>query len=717
MTGPFGAASHHDVLVLLVQIAVLLAAARAFGAIAQHLKQPSVVGEILAGILLGPSLLGAVAPSLGAWVIPQTPVQGYLLETIALLGVMFLLLITGIETDLPLIRRHAKTAAGASLGGLVLPFATGLLLGWYMPESLLAESHQRLVFALFVATAMSISAIPVIAKVLMDMDLMRRDVGQTILAAGMTDDAIGWILLSIVAGLAAGAGVTAGGVALAVGKVALVMVFSFTLGRWMVKRAIDFVQDEVRARDRMLTLVVVLTMLWGALTQALGLEAALGAFLMGMLVGQMPRLPTEVVHTIESMGLAVFAPVFFAVAGLKVDVLNLLTPKLIGIALLVIAVATFGKVGGVYLGARITGKRDHWTALSLGAGMNARGAMEIIVATIGLRLGILSQDMFSIIVLMAMVTSLLAPPTLRWALSRTTPEDQELDRLRREELAAGSLIANVRRVLIPVRLRPESDPIHRVEAYIVRKMRERAPLSATLLTVSPPEEREASNAFLQKLKGEFAPADVTTKVVEGREPEAAILDEAEKHYQLMLLGATDTAPGSGSLFHPIVDEMVRLAPCSTLVIKGNGGGANWPPRRLLVPTNGSVASRHAADVASLLASEANEEVIVLNVAEQRGGLSGYGALAGSATREMDARRRFVDELVERGRAYDVATRGTVTVGSEVDSVILETARRERIDLIVVGTDVRPGSDRLFLGPRVERILYDAPCPVIVINAG
>jgi nucleotide-binding universal stress UspA family protein len=205
-------------------------------------------------------------------------------------------------------------------------------------------------------------------------------------------------------------------------------------------------------------------------------------------------------------------------------------------------------------------------------------------------------------------------------------------------------------------------------------------------------------------------------VVEGREPGAAILDEAQKHYQLMLLGATDSAPRSGSLFHPMVDEMVRLAPCATVVIKGNGGGATWPPKRVLVPTNGSVASRHAADIASLLATEANEEVIVLNVAEERGGLSGYGALGGSITREMDARRHFVDELVERLRAYDVSARGVVTMGSDVDSVILETARRERIDLLVVGTDVRPGSDRLFLGPRVERILYGAPCPVIVINA-
>src|SRR5690606_25658936 len=125
-----------------------------------------------------------------------------------------------------------------------------------------------------------------------------------------------------------------------------------------------------------------MTFTWGALTQGLGLEAVLGAFIMGILFGQMPRLPDSVTHTLESIALGIFAPIFFAVAGLKVNLLNLLQPQLILIALAVIAVASLGKVVGTYLGARLIGRRDHWTALSFGAGLNARGAMEIIIATI-----------------------------------------------------------------------------------------------------------------------------------------------------------------------------------------------------------------------------------------------------------------------------------------------------------------------------------------------
>jgi Kef-type K+ transport system membrane component KefB len=141
--------------------------------------------------------------------------------------------------------------------------------------------------------------------------------------------------------------------------------------------------------------VVVCTCAWGAASQALHLEAVLGAFVVGVLFGQMPRLPDEVRRKLESVTLAILAPIFFAVAGLTVNLAGLLEPRLLGLALVVIAVATGGKVIGTCLGARLIGGRDHWTALAFGAGLNARGAMEIIVATIGLKLGILGPDMFS----------------------------------------------------------------------------------------------------------------------------------------------------------------------------------------------------------------------------------------------------------------------------------------------------------------------------------
>lgn len=715
----FTAASHHDILVLLFQIALLLFAARALGEVAQRLGQPAVVGEILAGILLGPSFLSSLIPVLGEWIVPQTEVQGYLLEVVSLIGAIFLLLITGLETDLALVRRHARTAIGVSFGGISTTFASGFLLGMFLPDFLLADPEQRLVFALFVATAMSISAIPVIAKVLMDLNLMRRDIGQTIIAAGMSDDTTGWILLSIVAGLAGGQAVTAGSVLAIVGSVLGFMVLSFTLGRWLVKRLLDFVQDEVISQDRLLTLVLVLTFTWGALTQALNLEAVLGAFVIGILLGQMPRLPAKVHHQLESVALGIFAPIFFATAGLKVNVLNLLEPQLIGIALLVILIATMGKVVGTYMGARLIGRRDHWTALSFGAGLNARGAMEIIIATIGLQLGILGQDMFSIIVIMAMATSLMAPAALRWVLSHVEPEAQELERLRREEMAAESIVAGIHRVLLPVRKREGGGTgLQTVEARLLERMGVHTDLSVTLFNVADPEASVEGAAFLAELAPLFKGNEVLSKVVESTDAANAILNEVSKDYDLLVLGASERHRGREILFSPLVDSLVRMSPVPTMVVQGPRQLMEYRPERILIPTTGTIASRNAAEVAFALGKPGSECVLIMKVVEPVSRRYDYREAASETyeARQHEQARQIVEGVAELGKLYDVMAETIVVEGDAPEEKILEVAAAEDIDLIVLGTDLRPGSTRLYLGPRVEYILAHAGCPVVVVNS-
>lgn len=707
-------APHDVVLRLLLQVAFLLFAARALGELAMRLGQPSVVGEILAGIVVGPSLLGTLVPAAGEWLVPHTAQQLHLLEVFSLTGALFLLLVTGLETDLALIRRHARTALGVSAGGITVTLTSGFALGLLLPDDLLGPSATRLVFAMFVATAMSISAIPVIAKVLMDLGLMRRDIGQTIIASGMCDDTVGWILLSLVAGLAAGEAVSAVTVLATVGKVLAFLVFSFTAGRWLVKRALDTIQDEATSRDRLLTLVVTLMFAWAALTQALHLEAVLGAFVMGILFGQMPRLPEEVRHKLESLALGVFAPIFFAVAGLKVNLQSILEPRLFGLALAVIAVATLGKVVGTYAGARLVGRRDHWTALSFGASLNARGAMEIIIATIGLSLGILSRDMFSIVVLMAMATSIMAPPALRFVLRHVAPGEDELERLRREELAAGSLIARIHRVLVPVRFRSDGAPaMPRAAAEVLARMGARNPLSITLLTVVGPGRRADGTAFLDAVRRDFPGADVVTKAVESDDAAGVILAEAQKNYDLLLLGATERLTTSDTLFTSLVDLLVRSAPCTTLVVKApvRRDGAQ-PFRSIVVPTNGKVEAKTAAELGFTLA-DAQTAVHILNVVrEDRDATDASGRMV---RQRWDDGRVFVDDLCALGSAFGARAKGDLRRGAEADAVILDFVHEQRADVLILGTAVHVGSARLFLGSRVERILNEAACTVIVVN--
>ncbi|MBA3533920.1 MAG: cation:proton antiporter [Ardenticatenales bacterium] len=708
----FTPVDHHDILLLLIQVTVLLGVARLLGEVALRLGQSSVIGEILAGIILGPSLLSTFVPFVGQWIMPHSPAQGHLLEVISLLGAMLLLLITGLETDLALIRQHARSAIGASVGGILFTFTSGCALGLLLPDFLLADPSHRTVFTLFIATSMVISSIPIIAKVLMDLGLMRRDISQTILAAGMSDDTAGWILLSVVAGLATGGSENVGGVLRALGSVALFLALSFTLGRWLVRRTLDYVQDEMVSPERLLTLVMVLTLGWGAISQGLGLEAVLGAFVMGILLAQMPHLPTSVRHTLESITMGIFAPIFFAVAGLKVNMLMLFSnPTLLGIALLFLVVATVSKVAGTYLGARLIGRRDHWAGLSFGAGLNARGAMGIIVASIGLDLGILTGEMFAIILLMAIVTSLAAPVALRLVLQRVSPGALEQSRLQREALARGSLLANVRRVLLP--LRGEQNIAE--AAHIIQKLAQEQRLSMTLLHITDEGGRPAGAALLERLAPLFGSRiELLKKVVVHSNFAQAILEEANKNYDLLMLGASEGNNSSQVVFTPMVDYLLRAAPCATLVVKGTLAQEHWPPRCILVPTNGGVAARHAAELGFTLVTQGEEhKVTILNVVRELSVT--IGETMDHSERRLGMAHLAVEHLREMGVAHGVRTDADVRVGPEVAAGVLEVAAQKGADLIILGTDLRVGSDKLYLGPRVEAILNGATCPVIVVN--
>src|SRR6266550_4230332 len=437
----------HELLLLLVQFGLLLLVARTLGEVAKRFRLPSVVGELLAGVVLGPSLLGAVAPGVFHTIFPSRPEQVHLLEAVSWLGVLMLLILTGLETDLELIARKGKGALGISLGGILLPFVSGVALGFVIPGALVARADQRGVFALFVGTAMSISAIPVIAKVLMDMDLIRRDIGQITLAAGMIDDTTGWILLSVVAGLAARGVVDPASVGKSIASVLIVLTLSLTVGRSLVAALIRAVDNRIGGDMAKISTLILLALALGSLTQFLGLEAVLGAFIAGILVGRVRRFDHHVAETFRVVALGIFTPVFFAVSGLRVDLAQLLHPEVMLVAAIVLAVAILGKFAGVYLGARLT-RLGHWEALCLGAGMNARGAMEIIVATIGLGLGILTAAMYSIILLTAIATSLMAPPLLRWTVGRVEMGEEERQRLQSEDLRRESFVGNLKRVLL-----------------------------------------------------------------------------------------------------------------------------------------------------------------------------------------------------------------------------------------------------------------------------
>lgn len=704
----------HELLLFLLQFALLLVTARVLGVIAGRKGLPTVVGELLAGVLLGPSLLGKIAPGLFEGIFPQKPEQFHLLEIVSWLGVLMLLILTGLETDVRLIARKGKNAASISLGGILLPFATGVGLGLLLPEEFLAAKDKRLVFALFLGTAMSISAIPVIAKVLMEMKIIRRDIGQITLAAGMIDDTIGWILLSVVAGLASSGSINPLSAGKSVLSVLLVLLFAYTLGRRLVSFLLRSLDNHVGGDTVMITALMSIALAFGVVTHALRLEAVLGAFIAGILVGQVNRFDHRLRHIFEQVALGVFAPVFFAASGLKVDLGKLAEPKVLVLGLVVLAIAIFGKFAGAYVGARVS-RLGHWEALSLGAGMNARGAMEIIVATIGYSRGILTADMYSIILMVAVVTSLMAPPILRWTLSHVEPSEEERQRLEAEERRKESFVGNLKRVLAPVRGSGDRTDL---AAKVVRLMVEDEDVEVTSLTLQDGDqkpEKRPRTPMQEELEG----ARSIARCHDG-EPSRTVLAEAERGYDLLVLGATERrGNGSGHLFDDFTDEVIQESPCSLLVLSAPADGD--PGQRagrlgdghILVPIAGNDVDKYAAEVGFAMAARQNAEVDLVHV------VSGpQHALRVGGDEAVLAAVRIGEDILAKtaamGEAMGVKVNTDVLVADHPERALVERAE-ERADLVVLASGRTPVTDRAFFGHRIDYVIENATCPVAVID--
>ncbi len=421
----------HPMVLLLTQLTVLVASAYLLGRLANRVGLPALVGELSVGVLLGPSVFGQLAPRASDWLFPHQAGQMHLLDAVAQLGVLILVGVTGISLDFRLLRRRGATVAWTSLLGLAIPFGLGVVVALkLLPGALRPAATQPTVFALFLGVALCVSAIPVIAKTLLDMGLIHRNVGQLILAAGTMDDVVGWLLLSVVSATAAD-GLHTSTVVVPVLHLAGLLLVLTVLGRPLVRGAMRWAQRSESTAAVVMT-AVALILLCSTGTAMLGLEPVFGAFLGGMLIGTSGAVGLGSLAPLNTGLSAVLAPVFFATAGLRMDMSALVHPAVLGGALLIVGVAILGKFAGALLGG-MTGRLNRWEVLALGAGMNSRGVVQLVVAAVGLRLGVLNTESYTIIVLTAVITSVMAPPLLKFATRRLEITVEEESRRRTME--------------------------------------------------------------------------------------------------------------------------------------------------------------------------------------------------------------------------------------------------------------------------------------------
>jgi Kef-type K+ transport system membrane component KefB len=410
-------------LVFLLQIALLLSVALCFGRVAGAIGLPSVVGELIAGVVLGPSVLGHLWPHASRWLFPVRGESAHLLDALAQVGVLLLVGITGAHLDLTLSRRLKVAAVRAGTLGLLIPLGLGVALGWLLPASLATSSGtHRTTFAVFLGVALCVTAVPVIAKTLIDMRLLHRDIGQLSLAAAMIDDAAGWLLLSVVSAMAANSSAARNILISTVSLIAFIA-GAVLIGRPAV-RWLFLLPNRLPDAGPSVAMAAIVIFAGAALTQELKLEAVFGAFVGGILIAQPGAAQPDRLAGLRTVTLSVLAPIFLASAGLRIDLTLLGKPVVAACAALTLAVAIVSKFVGAYLGARWS-RLSRVEGVALGAAMNCRGAVEIVVASIGLRLGVITTSMYTIIVLVAIVTSMMAPPLLRLATARISHNAEE----------------------------------------------------------------------------------------------------------------------------------------------------------------------------------------------------------------------------------------------------------------------------------------------------
>jgi Kef-type K+ transport system membrane component KefB len=388
----------------------MLLLGRIFGEFFRKLRMPLVVGELVAGILLGPSVLGKYIPSLNQTIFTTNGTQGLVLGGIGTISVVMLLFVAGMEVELSIIRQQGKTAFKVSLIGLIIPLILGYGAGHYFNHWLGGTAgNDTLVFALFMGTAMAISALPIIARTLMDLNLFKTKIGMIIIAAAMFDDLIGWLLFSVVLGLMNNGGNSLH-VLYTLGYTLAFAMLMLSAGRIIINKSLPWAQRNLSWPGGVLAFSLGLAFLGAAFTEAIGIHAIFGAFIVGIAVGDSVHLSEKTREIIHQFVTNIFAPLFFVSIGFKIDFVANFNLQIVSV---VIGLAIVCKLLGAGLGS-LWGGLTLKESLAVGFGMNARGAMEIVLGLLALQAGVITPPLFVALVIMAVITSIMAGPLLQY---------------------------------------------------------------------------------------------------------------------------------------------------------------------------------------------------------------------------------------------------------------------------------------------------------------
>lgn len=405
-TGVFSELLHHaqnPLSMLLLQIILILCLARLFGYLAQKIKQPAVVGEIIAGIILGPSLLGLVWPEAMNAIFPAGSLIN--LQFLSQIGLALFMFIVGMELDISKVRQKAHDAVMISHASIIIPFFLGVCLAYFTYQEFAPANVSFVSFALFMGIAMSITAFPVLARIVQERGLTGTPLGSMAITCAAADDITAWGILAVVVAIVKSTGILSAVITISL-ALAFVFAMFFLVRPWLQKR-----MTTVKGSKTKVALAFFVLLISGYLAEVIGIHLLFGAFVAGVIMPQEMNIKSLLTEKLEDVSVLILLPIFFVLTGLRTQIGLLNEGHLWAVFGVIMLVAVSGKFAGSALTAKVVGQS--WQeALSIGALMNTRGLVELVVLNIGYELGILTPQVFAMLVLMALATTFMTGPAL-----------------------------------------------------------------------------------------------------------------------------------------------------------------------------------------------------------------------------------------------------------------------------------------------------------------
>jgi Kef-type K+ transport system membrane component KefB/nucleotide-binding universal stress UspA family protein len=748
----------HLIPILLIDIAVIVGLSRVMGALFARINQPQVIGEMVAGIMLGPSLLGWISDAgmqagwlpvhLSRELFPPAAIP--ILGVLSQIGVIFFLFLVGLELDPKLLRNKGKSAVFISHASIAVPFLLGAALAFFLYPRLFDASSPAMRFAavaLFMGAAMSITAFPVLARILTERNLHKTRIGAVVITCAAVDDVTAWCMLAFVVGVARAEGL--GPAMITAGLSTVYVLGMFFIVRPFLARLQAVYDRQGRLNSGTMALVLGLVLISAWTTEKIGIHALFGAFLMGAVMPKGNQFVRTLTEKLEDFVVVLLLPIFFAYTGLKVQIGLIHGAEMWGYTLLIILTACVGKFGGSAIAARITG--FGWREASvIGALMNTRGLMELVILNIGRELGVIPPAVFAMMVLMALVTTAMTSPVLFAIYPR---------RFYAAEIGAASDAATTGRrkragpsVLIPVAdpqsgrplllladlltsqppqpvaaiaadgapapeavvsrqaqlgLEPTAGPSSKRRIYALH-LRRPADLEMYQAVAGIEPERSAANrsrdsdASLQPLLEYAEQHDVPVEVISFFSRHIArdiVRTAADRDADLVLMGSHRPLVGSAVL-GGTVHKVLRRSPTDVAILLHRGMSQ---VRRILVPYLGGSHDRLALEMASRLARTAGANVTVLHVVpDNRSGES-----------QRDAAAAVDSAFSNQNPSQPSPVEFRVARDAEPVDAALREARG--FDLVIVGMGEEWGLGSHLFRFRRERFAAECPCPLLLVR--